>query len=356
VSHTPKELKLTVVIGAAITVAALAATAMPASAAVHADLKTPARYTVKAFASVGQESKPDDITRLGNSIYVSFQNGVGALGEPAPSGTTTSTVQQFSLRGTPGKSWRVKGKVDGLTADHGGHRLLLTTNEDGKSSFSTLTPGQKQPLKTYAYTGLTHGGGTDAISVFHGRILLSASNPAATTGPAVYTVHLAGNTAKLTPVFRDNASATAANGAQAGKHVTLALTDPDSNTVVPSASPRFKGDFMLDAQGDKQLVFAAAPQTSKQRLQVLTIAQPLDDTAFAASSEQTLWVTDPAHNVVYSVAGPFKAGQALSAVTPSVGPTYLATLNLNNGSLTPVKKLAAIQPRGLLFTGATENS
>jgi len=181
VSHTPKELKAAVALGAAITVAALTATAMPASAAVHADPKTPAGYTVKAFAAVGTESKPDDVTRLGNSIYVTFQNGVGPLGEPASEGTTSSTIQQYRLDGTPGKSWQVQGKVDGLSADPSKHRLLLTTNEDGNSGFSTLTPGDKQPLKSYTYKGLTHGGGTDAISVFDGKILISASAPTDTT-------------------------------------------------------------------------------------------------------------------------------------------------------------------------------
>src|SRR5674476_1417159 len=111
---------------------------MPASAAVHTDPKTPAGYTVKAFAAVGTESKPDDVTRLGNSIYVTFQNGVGPLGEPASEGTTSSTIQQCRLDGTPGKSWQVQGKVDGLSADPSKHRLLLTTNEDGKSGFCLL--------------------------------------------------------------------------------------------------------------------------------------------------------------------------------------------------------------------------
>ena len=353
-SHSSKELKAAVAIGAAITVAALAATAMPASAAVHAHPRTPAGYTVKAFAAVGAESNPDDITRLGNSIYVAFQNGVGPLGEPASNGTTTSTIAQYALDGTPGRSWPVRGKVDGLSADPSKHRLLLTTNEDGNSGFSTLTPGRKQPLKTYTYTGLTHGGGTDAISVFDGKILISASAPADSTGPAVYTVHLGANTANLTPVFSDHARAIAANGANTGQSVTLALTDPDSNTVVPAAAPRFKGDFMLDGQGDMQLVFASAH--ANKALQVLTVKQPVDDTAFATSAKRTLWISDPAANAIYSVTGPFKAGQALSAVTPDVGPSYLATLNLNNGSLTPVKELAAIAPKGLLFTSASQDS
>ena len=353
-SRTPKKRKAAVAVGAAITVAALTATAMPASAAVHADPKTPAGYTVKAFAGVGAESKPDDVTRLGNFIYVTFQNGVGPLGEPASDGTTSSTIQQYRLDGTPGKSWQVQGKVDGLSADPSKDRLLLTTNEDGNSGFSTLTPGGKQPLKSYTYKGLTHGGGTDAISVFDGKILISASAPTDSTGPAVYTVHLAGSTADLTPVFADNASAITANGANAGQGVTLALTDPDSNTVVPAAAPRFKGDFMLDGQGDMQLVFA--PDHANKPLQVLTVNTPVDDTVFATGQKRTLWVSDPTANTLYSVTGAFKAGQAVSAVTPDVGRSYLATLNLKDGSLTPIPQLAAISPKGLLFSGPSQDS
>src|SRR5207245_10787665 len=44
-----------------------------------------------------------------------------------------------------------------------------------------------------------------------------------------------------------------------GATTTLALTDPDSNAIVPAASPRFAGQFMLDSQGDGQLIFAPLP-------------------------------------------------------------------------------------------------
>ncbi len=357
-SRSPQSLNRSslMALGAVATVAALAAAAVPAQASVDSPAKTPAAYTVKSFAAVGSESNPDDVTRLGDSIYVTFQNGVGPLGEPAASGAASSTIQQYGLDGTPGHSWQVAGKVDGLTADAANRRLLLSANEDGNSSFHTLVPGAQQPLKTYKYQGLTHGGGTDAISIYHGRILVSASHPADGTGPAAYSVNLDGGTADLTPMFSDNAAATAANGAQSGKAVHLALTDPDSNTVVPAASPRFKGDFLLDGQGDQQLVFAAKPGSRKQALQVLSVSLPLDDTVFANKSKRTMWITDAADNKVYSVAGPFQPGQAVTSVSPDSGPSYLATLNLNDGSLAPIKELAKIAPKGLLFTGPAGDS
>jgi hypothetical protein len=354
VSVTPNKFKRTsmVLMGAAVTAAAMASSSLPASATENREAPAaPSGYTVKTFSPVGAESAPDDITRLGDSVYVSFQNGVGPLGEPSAAGVTASTIQQYSLDGTPGKSWQVTGKVDGLAADPVRESLLLTANEDGNSSLSTLTPDQAKPLTTYTYSGLSHGGGTDAVIVDNGKILVSASAPADTTRPAAYSVDLEGATARLTPLFSDNATARAANGPAAGKTTPLALTDPDSNTVVPSSAPRFKNDFMLDAQSDRQLIFAANPGTGRQTLQTLAVAQPLDDTVFASTSGQTLLVTDPKDNKVFSVTGPFKAGQAVSTVVPDAAPGYLATLDLTTGALAPIKELSAIHPKGLTFTG-----
>ena len=343
----------TLALGAALSAAVLAGTALPAMAAPEtpAHAAPAAGFTVRAFHGTAGESKPDDVVRLGGSIYVAYQNGVGPMGEPAADGATASTIQQFSPDGRPGPSWNIPGRIDGMGADEAGHRLLVTTNEDGNSSLHTLTPARgAQAVKDYAYTGLTHGGGTDTVTVYHGRILVTASNPADSTGPAVYEAALSGTTAALTPLFKDNAAATLANGPHAGQPTTLALTDPDSSTRVPAASPRFKDNFMLDAQGDQQLVFAQHADTPRQALQVLDLAQPVDDTAFAGHRDQTLWTTDPDHNAVYAITGPFTAGQALSAVTPDSGPDYLATLDLNDGSLTPIPTLAGIHPKGLLFT------
>ena len=324
----------------------LSCTAVPANAAPASP------YTVKSFAAVGGESKPDDITRLGNNIYVAFQNGVGPMGEPSTSGATASTIQQYSLDGTPGGSWTITGKIDGLHADEAGQRLLVTTNEDGNSAFHTVTPsGGAAAVKDFAYTGLTHGGGTDTATIYQGKIFITASNPSDTTGPAVYQATLSGSTAALAPVFTDNATATVANSGSTGT-TALALTDPDSATVVPADSPRFKNQFALASQGDQQLIFADRAGTPQQSLHVLNLSQQVDDTAFATTSRQTLWITDPDHNTVLSVTGPFAAGQALSTVTPDAAPDYLAALDLSTGSLTPVAGLSSIHPKGLLFTSA----
>lgn len=163
--------------GAAVAAASLASTALPATADESHPRATAADYNIKSFPAVGTETGPDDITRLGGSLYVTFQNGVGPRGEPSRTGATASTIQQYGLDGKPGKSWQVTGKVDGLTAEPAHDRLLLTANEDCNSSFSTLNPHASNSLTHYTYVGLTHGGGTDAITVADGKIIVSASAP-----------------------------------------------------------------------------------------------------------------------------------------------------------------------------------
>lgn len=280
-------------------------------------------------------------------------------GEASPTtGVTASTIQQYSLTGKPEASWSIPGHVDGLGADEHHQRLLITGNEDANSSFHTLTPAAREnPVKNYAYTGLTHGGGTDSVVIDHGRILISASNPTTLAGPAVYEATLCGDIARLTPVFTDTATATLANGTTPGAPATLALTDPDSSTVVPAQTPRFRNEFLLDSQGDQQLIFADHADTPKQHIQVLNLPQPVNDTVFATTRARTLWVTDPTADTVDAITGPFTPGQAISAVTPNSGATSLATLNLTTGTLTPIPQLAAIHPEGLLFasTGAAEH-
>ena len=121
-------------------------------------------------------------------------------------------------------------------------------------------------MRHYHYNkALPHFGGTDAISIYHGHVLVSASAPG-TTGAAApqpptrpstpWCSTAATHVATVTPVFYDEATARVANiGPSLGKTVQLALTDPDSNEVVPASGPRFAGDFMLTSQGDQEQIF-----------------------------------------------------------------------------------------------------
>ncbi|HWE12495.1 MAG TPA: hypothetical protein VG365_03235, partial [Solirubrobacteraceae bacterium] len=257
---------------------ALAAAPAAASAAPIA----PHGYTLKTFATAPTGTTgPDDITYLGGRAFVGWQNGVGTKGEPAPIGQTHSTLVEYTGSGRVLHSWQLAGKLDGLGADPGTKEIVATVNEDGNSSLYTVRPSGRSGGRVTHYTyspapdsaktgGVLTGGGTDAVSVDHGKIILSASNPSPGDATAAFRVRLdkRHRVARLYPTFADNASAT---DAVSGHKVTLALTDPDSNAVVPSSSPRFGGDFVIDGQADQQLVFASGlgrSASGRERLQL----------------------------------------------------------------------------------------
>ena len=302
---------------------------------------------------------------LGGNLYVGFQNGVGSQGEVSPSGNLDSTLVEFTPSGTVVKQWDVTGKIDGMGADSAAGQVIVTVNEDSKSSLYTVSGGTATHY-TYTKSPLPHQGGTDAVSVFNGKILISASAPgtsakAPANAPAVYVVTLnaGAKTAAVAPFFADNATATGVNAPNAGKSVTLALTDPDSNMVVPSSSPKFAGDFMLNSQGDLQLIFSNA---SGQNLQVLKLSKPVDDSAVATSTSGTLYTTDSGADTVDAITGSFTPGTAYTAVTPCnansapstcPGPGYpansLGTIDLKTGKVGTVTVIGPVTPKGLIF-------
>jgi hypothetical protein len=175
----------------------------------------------------------------------------------------------------------------------------------------------------------------------------------------VVTLNSSAKTASVAPFFADNATATGINGSNAGKQFALALTDPDSNLVVPSSSPKFAGDFMLNSQGDQELIFTNA---SGQNLQVLKIPTPVDDSAMATSAHGSLYVTDSSADTVDVITGAFKPGTLYTAVTPCnanaapaicpappYGPNYLGTISLTTGALSKVTFSGVLTPKGMVF-------
>jgi hypothetical protein len=309
--------------------------------------------------------QPDDIAALGGHLYVGFQNNLGPQGEVAGSGNLDSTLVELTPTGSIVKQWDVKGKIDGMGADPATGRVIATVNEDSKSSLYVESGGTITHY-TYTQSPLPHMGGTDAVSVYNGKILISASAPGTSgTAPkdaaAVYVVTLnaAAKTAAVAPFFAINAKATAVNGTNAGKTVTLALTDPDSNMAMPSSSPKFAGDFMLNSQGDKQLIFSGP---SGQSLQVLNINNAVDDSAVATSASGTLYMTDSSADTVVALTGPFKPGTVYTAIAPCNAnnapatcpnppawpPNSLGAINLTTGAVT-VAYHGPITPKGMVF-------
>jgi hypothetical protein len=302
---------------------------------------------------------------LGGNIYVGFQNGVGSQGEVAPSGNLDSTLVEITPTGSVVNKWDMTGKIDGMGVDSAAGQVLVTVNEDSKSSLYVVSNGTVTHY-TYTPSSLPQQGGTDAVAVDNGKILVSASAPgtsgkASASAPAVFAVTLnaGANTASVAPFFADNATATGVNGSSAGKKVTLALTDPDSNGIVPSGSPKFAGDFVLNSQGDEELIFADA---SGQNLQVLKISNSVDDIAWATSASGTLYTTDSGADTVDAITGTFTPGTAYTAVTPCnansapstcPGPGYpansLGAINLTTGAVSNVTITGSVTPKGLIF-------
>jgi hypothetical protein len=258
--------------------------------------------------------------------------------------------------------------------------LIATVNEDANSSIYTITPGAKagHQVRHYHYNeALPHFGGTDAISIYHGQVLVSASAPGTTgtaapqpTYPAVYSVVFqpATHIASVKAVFYDEAKARVANvGSSLGKVVRLALTDPDSNEVVPASGPRFAGDFMLTSQGDKEQIFLQPSPSgglgAGHRLQVLQLSQSVDDTAWARSWSGRIFGADTSGDTIDVVTGPFRPGLVFVAVTPcdadnapAICPAagfpanYLGLLDPWTGHISRVSLSGpAFEPQGMVF-------
>src|SRR5262252_7431813 len=85
--------------------------------------------------------QPDDIAAVGGHIYVGFQNNLGPQGEAAGSGNLDSTLVELTPTGSVVKQWDVKGKIDGMGADPATSRVILTVNEDSKSSLYVESGG-----------------------------------------------------------------------------------------------------------------------------------------------------------------------------------------------------------------------
>src|SRR6516165_3673946 len=104
-----------------------------------------------------------------------------------------------------------------MGADSATGRVFASVNEDSKSSLYVVSGGTVTHY-TYTQSPLSHKGGTDAISVYKGKILISASAPgtsgkAPANAPAVFAVTLnaGAKTATAAPFFADNATATGVN-------------------------------------------------------------------------------------------------------------------------------------------------
>jgi hypothetical protein len=295
-------------------------------------------------------SKPDDITRLGDLIYVTYQNDAGNDGTPVGS---FSTIITYDSTGKSVATYTIPGRCDGLTADPTHHRILATANEDINSSLYVIHPGTAQPAHyTYspdpAQTGSDgKNGGTDAISVTpDGTIYVAHSNPdpklpAPNNPPAVYTMTLRGSTAQLTALFGVNDLATVINIAS-GPATPLGLTDPDSNQYLPALNG---GTLIQVAQADSKLVMATNLQSGHPTLKQVTLtnattarhgtATPQLDDIAQVNGPGTLYAVDQGASArVYSM--------DTSAITP--GTLFVSQPKPSTGDLPNDPGLGIVDP------------
>src|SRR5580658_3414341 len=165
---------ITVAGAVAVTLLAMVATALPASARtsshsrpsyyVHQVLsgKSLGHWYTKAGSSKRRWerlSSPDDITIFDGHLFTTFQNGVGPQGQASPDGNRDSTIVEFTMNGTVLRQWDLRGKCDGVTANPATGLVIATIDEDANSSLYSINPGANQVVH-YAYSKnpLPHNG------------------------------------------------------------------------------------------------------------------------------------------------------------------------------------------------------
>jgi hypothetical protein len=309
---------------------------------------------------------PDDITALAVNgldhgralVWTAFQNGINPNGTPGTSGgPTQSTVAGYDpYSGALVRSINVTGKVDGLTANGPARTLIATVNEDVHSALVVIYPALGA-VATYTYSpdpSVSGNGGTDSIAVVHGQVYLAHSNPNDTSQAAEYLVslHASTLTAQLTPVFFDNNNArSAVNWAL----VHLALVDPDTNYVMPSAGERFAGELATISQADGEIVFAKL-HVPGHDLQVLNVTDnrsgnvpPIDGMAVASCGDGTLYVIDAKAGSIQALdTQGWPKGTVFVGEPSDTGNPLVGTLNLWTGVITPLGN-HFVSPKGLLF-------
>ncbi len=357
-----------------IWIATTSGTSAPPSVAHPSDsstLGTLPEETLVASPPSG-DSEPDDIAWLPAGhldggrplIWTAFQNGINPNGTPGtPYGPDLSVVAGFDpSTGLLVRAISVWGHVDGVTGDPATDQLLVTTNEDANSAFYVINPGTAA-VTTYAYAPdptVLGNGGTDSLVIIGGLFYVSHSNPNDLTQPTAYVMTLENTAptpiAQLTPLFYDDSRALDAN---TGKVITLALTDPDTNYLMPSSSPRYAGDLATVSQGDGRLIFASHIPHDPQLIQlnlsdnVSGNLPPIDGIAVTTASGGTLYASDPGADgglgsiVAFDTAG-WPAGTVFVTEPNDNGNPLIGVLNLATGVITPFGN-HLVSPKGLIY-------
>jgi len=306
----------------------------------------------------------NDLTSLANAdytesripvgdLFVGCANGVLSNGRGGPPNrkADTSTMVEYTTAGKYVKQWSVANQIAGMAGEPLHRRVLISLDSAANSALVFIDPniGEVQyayspdPQSASAAKSLHTGGGTQSIVVdSHDDIFVTASHPTRLGATASFKVVLSPpsgpsgeGAATLSPTFSDDA--TAANGNTGKGKVKLALRQIDANAIVPSSSRRYGGDYVVDDEATRQLVFSSKV-TAGKGLTVLKTTLGLRDIRWATSKGGTFYLvrrgtqTPLAKSSLYTVTGPFVKGAAYA--TTSDG--ELVRVNLSTGNLTPI--------------------
>jgi hypothetical protein len=306
----------------------------------------------------------NDLTSLANAdytqtkipvgdLFVGCANGVLSNGRGGPPNrkADTSTMVEYTTAGKYVKQWSVANQIAGMAGEPLHRRVLISLDSAANSALVFIDPniGEVQyayspdPQSASAAKSLHTGGGTQSIVVdSNDDIFVTASHPTRLAATASFKVVLSPpsgpsgeGTAALSPTFSDDA--TAANGNTGKGKVKLALHQIDANAIVPESSRRYGGDYVVDDEATRQLVFSSNI-TAGKGLTVLKTTLGLHDIRWATSKGGTLYLirrgtqTPLAKSSLYKITGPFVKGAAYA--TTSNG--ELVRVNLSTGKLTPI--------------------
>src|SRR4029077_15853736 len=146
----------------------------------------------------------------GQRVFIDYQNVTAKdCSDQGKTGSPTSTVIEYDMKGKILGHWSVAGHSDGMRVDPATHLVWTTSCEDGSPMFATIdaTSGTVTP---YKFPDPPHGGGYDDLYFLGGSVYVAASNPTldgsgANTNPAIDKISLGSNgTLTLTPVLMGN--------------------------------------------------------------------------------------------------------------------------------------------------------
>jgi hypothetical protein len=317
-----------------------------------------AGYTVSVWAQGTDAYKaPDSIDSDGQHVWVGYQNASSKTGVPDAG---PSTIVEYSLDGkTVVSTFTVAGHTDGLRVDPSGTKVWVTSNEDGNPALYSIDPTKSgsAAVTTYSLAATPHGGGYDDLWFMNGKMFIVGSNPTldmngANDFPALYTVTITGSTATVTAALMGNQPDVPdlGSGNPPMATVTLNEVDPDSLSVDS------RGQLVLVNQAGQELVFLADAGTPGQTVTRVAVGTQLDDTVWIPTpSTGQLLVADGKANAIYSIQGPFTAGQIFTETPDDSGAAgFVGLLDVANASangyaiVTPVV-IGFKKPTGLFF-------